>query len=155
MIRRELMILIGDADGADRAIQDYFARQKYNNIEIYCTAGECRNNVGDWRVCSVRAPHTRRDFAYFSAKDAAMADAADTALMLWDENSHGTIVNVARLVARAKPTVIYRTPAKTFHTMKTRADLSAFLSAADSIVRAKLEEYIRKHVAEFGQVEMF
>jgi hypothetical protein len=73
MIRRELMILIGDANGADKAIQTYFAEQRYPNVLVFCTAGHCRNNIVNWPVRSIDAPHRARDFAFFTAKDAAMA----------------------------------------------------------------------------------
>jgi hypothetical protein len=155
MIRRELTILVGDANGADKAVQMYFAEQKYGNVRVYCTGGECRNNVGRWPVRAVPAPHAARDFAYFTAKDAAMADDADVALMLWDGQSSGTIVNVARLIMRAKPTVIYSSPTKAFATLKTPEELIDFLSAADPVVRAKLDDYIHEHVAEFAQPQIF
>jgi hypothetical protein len=155
MIRRELTILVGDANGADKAVQSYFAEQKYADVTIYCTGGGCRNNVGGWPTRAVPAPHAARDFAFFTAKDAAMADDADVALMLWDGQSSGTIVNVARLVARGKPTVVYASPTKTFATLKTPEDLLDFLSAADPVLRAKLDEYIHEHVAEFAQHQIF
>jgi len=155
MIHRELTVLIGDANGADKAVQTYFAEQKYGNVTVYCTGGACRNNVGRWPVRAVPAPHAARDFAYFTAKDAAMADDADVALMLWDGQSSGTIVNVARLVTRAKPTVIYSAPTKAFATLKTPEELIDFLSAADPLVRAKLDDYIHEHVAEFAQPQIF
>ena len=155
MIRRELTILVGDANGADKAVQSYLAEQKYGSVTIYCTAGDCRNNIGGWPVRAVPAPHAARDFAFFTAKDAAMADDADVALMLWDGQSSGTIVNVARLVSRNKPTVIYVSPTKTFATLKTPRELFEFLSTADPVVRAKLDDYIHEHVAEFVQPQIF
>ena len=155
MIRRELAILVGDANGADKAVQAWFAEKKYDNVTVYCTGGECRNNVGRWPIRAVAAPHKARDFAFFTAKDAAMADDADFALMLWDGQSSGTIVNVARLVSRAKPTVIYSSPTKTFATLKTSEELIDFLSETDPAVRAKLDNYIHEHVAEFAQPHFF
>lgn len=155
MIRRELTILVGDANGADKAIQTYFAEQHYANVLVFCTAGDCRNNVGHWPIRAVDAPHRVRDFAFFTAKDAAMADEADVGLALWDGQSSGTIVNVARLVARAKPAVVYVAPLKTFATMKTPDDLVGFLSSANTDVRDRVEEYIHDHVAEFAQPQMF
>jgi len=155
MIRRELTILVGDANGADKAVQAYFAEKGYANVTVYCTGGDCRNNVARWPIRAVPAPHASRDFAYFTAKDAAMADDADVALMLWDGQSSGTIVNVARLVSRSKPTVIYSAPTKTFATLKTPEELIEFLSAADPGVRAKLDDYIHEHVAEFAQPQIF
>jgi hypothetical protein len=155
MIRRELTILVGDANGADKAIQTYFAQQRYANVLVFCTAGDCRNNVGNWPVRSIDAPHRARDFAFFTAKDAAMAEEADVALALWDGQSTGTLVNVARLVARSKTAVVYVAPTRTFSTLKTPDDLVTLLSSADDNVRSRAEEYIHDHVAEFAQPQMF
>ena len=155
MLRRELTILVGDANGADKALQTYFAEHHYSNVVVFCTAGDCRNNVGGWPVREVEAPHRARDFAFFTAKDAAMADEADVGLALWDGQSSGTIVNVARLVARSKPAVVYVAPVKTFSTLKTPDDLADFLSSAATDVRERVEGYIHDHVAEFAQPQMF
>lgn len=155
MIRRELTILVGDANGADKAMQTYFAEQRYPNVLVFCTAGDCRNNVGNWTVRAVEAPHRARDFAFFTAKDAAMAEEADVGLALWDGESSGTIVNVARLVARSKPAVVYVAPKKTFSTLKTPDDLVELLSSADTGVRARIEGSIHDHVAELVQPGMF
>jgi hypothetical protein len=155
MIKRELQILVGDANGADRAVQAHFAERSYRNVTVFCTAGYCRNNVGDWPIRAIPAPHRVRDFAFFTAKDAAMADEADVGLMIWDERSAGTMVNVARLVARGKTAIVYRSPSKAFFTAKTPEDLAALLSAADPSVRAKVEESIGEHVSELAQPQMF
>ena len=155
MIRRELMILVGDANGADKAIQTYFAQQQYPNVLVFCTAGDCRNNVGAWPVRAVDAPHRVRDFAFFTAKDCAMAEEADVGLALWDGESTGTVVNVARLVARGKPAVVYLAPEKAFVTLKTPDDLASLLATVDDDVRMRAEEYIHDHVAELAQPQMF
>jgi hypothetical protein len=155
MIRRELTILVGDANGADKAIQTHFAENHYSNVLVFCTAGDCRNNVGRWPVKAIEAPHRARDFAFFTAKDAAMADEADVGLALWDGESTGTVVNVARLVARGKPVVVYVAPEKTFATLKTPDDLAILLASADAGVRIRAEEFIHEHVAEFAQPQMF
>jgi hypothetical protein len=155
MIQRELAILVGDANGADKAIQTHFAERSYKNVRVFCTAGDCRNNVGAWPVRAVPAPHRVRDFAFFTAKDAAMADEADVGLMLWDGQSTGTMVNVARLIARGKITVVYLSPAAKFFTVKTAEDFDAILLATTPKVRAKIEESIGEHVTEFAQPQMF
>jgi hypothetical protein len=155
MIRRELTILVGDANGADKTLQTYFAERQYANVLVYCTAGDCRNNVGRWPTRAVDAPHRTRDFAFFTAKDAAMAEDANVGLALWDGQSTGTLVNVARLVARSKPAVLYVAPTKTFSTLKTPDDLATLLSSVDADVRSRAEEYIHNHVAEFAQPQMF
>jgi len=48
--------------------------------------------------------------------------------MLWDGESHGTLMNVLRLNASGKPTVVYVQPRKSVVDIRTSADLMAFLA---------------------------
>ena len=155
IIAKHLDVLVGDANGADKAIQSFFSEQHYSNVVVYCTAGECRNNLGKWRVATVRAPHRTRDFEFFTAKDAAMAGEADFGLMLWDGNSVGTLVNVARMVARRKPVVLFSSMTRSFKTLKSPEALAGVLSGCPTDVRRSLHAYIAEHVPELAQPSMF
>lgn len=143
MVERELDILIGDANGADKAVQTYLGERQYPNVVVFCTGGQCCNNVGDWPVTSVPAPHHTRDFHFLTAKDAAMAPEADVGLMLWDGQSAGTIVNVTRMVAASKPVVVYVSSKKDFSTVRSHSDLEALLSLCTPNVRKRIDEYVR------------
>jgi hypothetical protein len=155
MIEQNLRILVGDANGADKAVQTYLSSRHYPNVAIFCTAGECRNNLGRWPIVAVPPPHRYRDFLFFTAKDSAMAREADVGLMLWDGKSSGTIVNVARMVAAAKPVVVYVSPRKSFLTVKSRQDMEALVSLSSSEARKRIEEYILEYVGEFTQSRLF
>jgi len=124
IIGKGLTVIVGDANGADRAIQSYLASKNYDKVEVFCMAGGCRNNVGNWltRVITVR-PESRRDFAYYSTKDRAMGEEADYALMLWDGKSRGTLTNIRDLVRQEKPVVVYLAPSKTFVTLRDSGEL--------------------------------
>jgi len=155
IIERSLHVLVGDANGADKAVQAYLSERLYPNVVVFCTAGHCRNNLGGWPVTSITAPHRVRDFQFFTAKDSAMAHEADVGLMLWDGQSSGTIVNVARMVATEKPVVVYVSPTKTFTTVKSRSDLEVLLSLCPSNVRKRIDDYILEHAGELAQSRMF
>ena len=45
MIDQDFAILVGDANGADKAVQRYLANRRYNHVVVYCMAKHCRNNV--------------------------------------------------------------------------------------------------------------
>ena len=75
LIRRGCTILIEDAEGADRAVQSYFANQHYAKVVVYCME-HYRNNVGDWPIRKIDPPSQRRDFSYYSAKDAVRSETA-------------------------------------------------------------------------------
>ncbi|MGH9853618.1 MAG: addiction module antidote protein, partial [Blastocatellia bacterium] len=148
MVERELSILVGDASGADKAVQTYLSERQYPNVVVFCTGGECRNNVAEWPVTSVPQPHHTRDFQFFTAKDSAMAREADVGLMLWDGQSCGTIVNVARMVAANKPVVVYVPARKDFSTVRSHSDLESLLFRCTPNVRQHINEYILKYAGE-------
>ena len=155
IVARGLTVLVGDANGADKAVQAYLRDREYAAVTVFCTGGECRNNVGHWPVRVVTPPHRNRDFEYYTAKDAAMAHEADYGLMLWDGQSSGTVVNVARMVSAGKPVVIYLAPERRFVTSKSRRDLSEILQACGSEVQEKVSHYISEHAPEFAQAGLF
>lgn len=155
MILNKLEILVGDANGADKAVQAFFHDRGYRMVTVFCTGGACRNNLGSWKVEAVKPPHRTRDFEFFTAKDAEMARRADFGLMLWDGQSSGTLVNVARLVSASKPAVLYVSPQRRFLTLKTREDLRRILDDADPDVRSRVTGYISEHAPEFMQPSIF
>lgn len=155
IIEKQLAVLVGDANGADRAVQEFFREHHYPNVVVFCTGGQCRNNLGQWPIRLISAPHHTHDFEYFSAKDAAMAREADFGLMLWDGTSAGTLVNVARLVAFRRPVVVYISPQRRFLTLKSHEDLALLLASCPPPVRSRLAEYITKYAPEFAQPSMF
>lgn len=84
IVDRELEILIGDANGADRAVQAQLAAWKYPRVSVYFVGPKPRNNVGCWPLLHVETPKGLKGFDFFSAKDKRMAREADCGLMLWD-----------------------------------------------------------------------
>jgi hypothetical protein len=155
IVEGQLRVCVGDANGADKSIQEYLSERQYPHVVVFCTADQCRNNIGQWPVRSIEPPHNTRDFAFFSAKDAAMACEADFGFMLWDGESPGTIVNVARMVSASKPVVLYISPRRLFVTLKERADLEKLLRSSSPEVAAKVRKYISEHAREFAQPTIF
>lgn len=121
-------ILIGDANGADRAVQQYLSDCRYQKVTVFCTAGKCRNNVGDWQAVAVTPPAgIRGGFEFYAVKDREMAAQATHGLMLWDGASRGTFTNIQNLVHDRKPVVVYLSPEKTFVTVRTSRDVDTLL----------------------------
>jgi adenine-specific DNA-methyltransferase len=80
MIEKGFTILVGDANGADKAVQRCLADKDYRNVIVHCMTANCRNNVGDWPTQEIAAPQGARGFAYYSIKDQAMVDAVEYGL---------------------------------------------------------------------------
>jgi len=132
MIEKGFRILVGDANGADKAVQRYFADKAYPNVLVHCMKNHCRNNVGNWPTHEVAAPRGAKGFDYYSIKDRAMAEAAEYGLMLWDGKSKGTVNNVVNLSRDHKPVAVYIAPMKQFRTIKTFDDIKGLLAQGDS-----------------------
>lgn len=131
MIDKGFQILVGDANGADKAVQRYLVTKAYANVVVHCMAKHCRNNLGNWPTRQIVAPRGARGFEYYSVKDRAMADAAEYGLMLWDGKSKGTINNVVNLCRGHKPVVVYVAPTKSFKTVRAFGDLQEILAKGD------------------------
>lgn len=129
-IKRGCTILIGDANGADKAVQQYFAESHYPNVVVFCME-ECRNNIGNWPTRSIEPPSERRDFTYYAAKDIVMSKEAQCGVMLWDAKSKGTLQNMLNLIGAGKRTLVYFAPTKEFHVLATEQDLQALLARCD------------------------
>jgi hypothetical protein len=124
-------ILVGDANGADKAVQGYLAKRSYSHVIVFCMAKNCRNNVGGWPTQDLTAPPGARGFAFYAVKDNAMAKDATHGLMLWDGDSKGTLNNIVSLVTLQKPVVVFFGPAKTFINIRTRQDVIDLLEKCD------------------------
>jgi adenine-specific DNA-methyltransferase len=67
-------VLIGDANGADRIVQQYLADHQYRAVTVYCTGSRCRNNVGQWTTNAIAPPASvRGGFDFYAARDRKMA----------------------------------------------------------------------------------
>jgi hypothetical protein len=130
LINRRCSILIGDANGADKAVQQYFAKREYANITVFCME-ECRNNVGHWPTRHVEPPTERKDFSYYAAKDLAMCREAKCGVMFWDGKSKGTLQNVLNLIGAGKKTLVYFTPTRDFHVLANQQDLQSLLARCE------------------------
>ncbi|GAB5377842.1 MAG: hypothetical protein AcusKO_43040 [Acuticoccus sp.] len=124
MIAQGFQIILGDANGIDKAMQNYFAKRKYQSVTIYCSGRLCRNNTGQWDVRHVDVPPGLKGREFYSHKDRRMATEADYGLIVWDGKSAGSLANARELVRNGKSAVIYRSQWRDFVPVKNQADLS-------------------------------
>jgi hypothetical protein len=126
LIRRECTILIGDANGADKAVQHYLAERGHGRVVVFCME-KCRNNIGNWPTRNIEPPADNSGFSYYSAKDLVMAQDAKCGLLLWDGKSKGTLQNMFKLIGAGKRTLVYFAPTGEFHVLANETDLQGLL----------------------------
>ena len=88
-------ILIGDAQGVDKAVQEYLLEQNYQNVIVYFSGEKCRNNIGNWQTKQCPNPDNLTGRKLYQLKDKAMAEDCDCGLMFWDGKSNGTKYNMS------------------------------------------------------------
>ena len=143
LVERDLAVVVGDADGADSAIQSCLRDLGATRVTVYCSGRAPRNNIGDWPVEQVfpsAAPGTR---AFFTAKDVEMAEVANYGLMIWDSRSTGTLSNVIELLARHRTSVVFVNKAKTFMTVGDVCALERLVAVMSDSARLKAETKMR------------
>lgn len=140
IIERGFPVLVGDANGADKAVQMYLHSKCYKAVEVFCSEGLCRNNVGAWQTRNVPAETRERNAQFYSAKDKVMAQEATIGLMVWDGKSVGTLLNVLRLLNLHKKVLMYIAPLKRFREFRQASEWDDFIATCDSSVRRKVEQ---------------
>jgi len=139
IIDKRIPVIVGDANGVDKAVQDYLYDKKYDFVQVFCSGHSCRNNSGGWPLRLIAVSHKKKDFSFFAAKDRAMADEASIGLMIWDKKSIGTIINVLRMIANRKKVVLYLAPDHVFLDLKSYEDLQALIARCPSRLREKIK----------------
>jgi len=130
IMRRQLSVLVGDANGADKAVQAYLAKCAYRNVTVY-SMEVSRNNLGGWPIKRhFGAPTAKHDRHYYGIKDLAMAKNATWGFMLWDGESKGTLTNVVNLLNTRKKTLLYLGPQRSFFNVCTFEDLYGVLNVS-------------------------
>ncbi len=151
IIERGFPILIGDANGADKAIQQYLHGKHYQSVEVFCSGGICRNNIGNWQTRSIPVDTRNRDAQFYSAKDRVMAQEATVGLMMWDGKSVGTLLNLFRLLNLKKKAVIYTVPEKQFLEFRNWVQWKKFLESQDIGLRYKIEQRTKLETTQESQ----
>lgn len=142
IVSQDFNVIVGDADGVDTSIQQFLLEQNYSHVTVFCTGDMPRNNVGNWDVRHVKTYHKPGSRAFFTAKDLAMADAADSGLMIWDTKSTGTLSNVIELLSRRKFSWAFIDKLKTFHAVKNVDALEGLLDHMPPPARLKADTKI-------------
>jgi hypothetical protein len=119
VLARGFHILVGDANGADKAVQQYLHARHYPHVLVFCMKSACRNNVGSWPT----------------GKSSPMRDG----LMLWDGASRGTLTNIVDLVRQGKPVLVLIPSRKASFTLRKSRDLEHMLGDSSEAKRIDRE----------------
>jgi len=147
IVDRRYSILMGDANGVDKAVQRYLSSKNYDLVEIFCAGEVCRNNVGDWHTHKIEPNMPRKGFSFYAAKDRAMADEATAGFMLWDRESVGTLMNVFRLVRQNKRVILFIAPTRRVLDLKDYEDWTRLIETCAGDLRDRIDREVLAEVS--------
>lgn len=107
IITQGFRVVVGDADGVDRAFQQFLYAESYLPVTIFCAGEDCRNNVGSWPEKHVSVPANVRGRAFYTVKDKALAQEADYGFVVWDGTSKGSLANIEEVKRLGKKSLVF------------------------------------------------
>ena len=142
IVNSNYFVLIGDANGADKSVQQFLTDINYKNVLIHCSGTTCRNNVGNWDIEKIEVSSKLNGIKYYMVKDKKMAEEAEYGFMLWDGKSAGTLNNILNLLKGNKRTLVYYSPLKEFFTISSLEDIDSLISKCDQSFIDKIKKKI-------------
>lgn len=110
MIEDRAEIIVGDAPGIDRQVQNYLNDKGYMDVSVYGPGEKLRYIANDsWRQRPIPAPeYEEYSKEWLAKKDIAMEKASTEGLaVILDEGAKATRKNVERLIANNKSVSVY------------------------------------------------
>lgn len=123
LIESGCQVIIGDAAGIDKAVQQFLNDQEFQQVKIYASNGNVRNNIGAWPVTKVPVADGTTGFDFYACKDRQMAQDANIGFMIWNGKSRGTFENIVNLAAQKKLCLVYFAPHKRFLVIRNTSDV--------------------------------
>lgn len=142
IVNQNFTVFVGDANGIDKQIQDFFHSMNYNKVKVFASNGKARNNIGQWEIEKVKVAPNVKGFEFYAAKDLEMASQADCGFMIWNGKSKGTLNNMFNLVKLNKKVLVYMIPAKQFYTVHSIHDIEKLKTRKNQVTKNKSDNQV-------------
>ena len=119
-LERGEYIIVGDAHGCDLAFQTYLHSKGYPNVTVYCSGEKCRFNIGGWPEKHIDIPNGVEGYEFYKAKDHAMINDCDAAMLVWNRKSFATRMYIYHLKELGKPVFAFNEETDCFKISRRR-----------------------------------
>ena len=161
--KRNYTILIGDAKGIDKNIQDMLKADNYKNVEVY-HVGPSPRNLSDREWIDRRIPVDTENEKFFKngkytreaqmIKDKAMSNDADFGLVIWQDTSKnrfgnisvskGSLNNIYNLLVQDKYVGLFYIPNPEKGIMKFKSVVEFEKQVIENLVQKETKDYYYK-----------
>jgi hypothetical protein len=143
VITQNFEVVVGDANGADKAVQQFLLDENYLHVTVFCSGNACRNNIGNWRISKIEVDPKLKGRDFYTKKDKEMAEVADYGFVLWDGKSPGSYGNIMELLKRNKKALVYFSPESSFLTVSKLDDANGLLRKCDTVSQDEIRKKIK------------
>jgi hypothetical protein len=113
IIENNLMVLVGDANGVDSLIQEYFSKKGYFNVIVYTIFNSPRNLLSPYfKIKNIKTSLKGRKAQ--EKKDELMTFESDYSFVIWNGKSKGSFNNILRAIENNKLLKVYYEKEKRF-----------------------------------------
>ena len=102
IIALNLQVLVGDAYGVDKLVQEYFYNQNYYNVTIYTIFDIPRNLVSNKFLIKKINTNGLKGRKAQEKKDETMTFESNYSFVIWDGKSKGSFNNILRALEQEK-----------------------------------------------------
>lgn len=155
IMRQDLEIIVGDANGVDKQVQQFCFDNNYSFVKVFASNGKARNNIGEWEVVNVEVDSSKKGFDFYAAKDLEMVKVADYGFMIWNGKSRGTLNNIYNLIEYDKRTLVYLTKTKEFYTIKSANDIKILKKNPELLNQNPKNENKNNLDTDYKQITLF
>lgn len=152
-------VLVGDADGVDLMIQNYYKRLNYKKVTVYSIYTNPRNIVADFNKKHIIPKcDSNKERELQKEKDSAMTLDSSYSFIIWDGRSNGSYNNILRAIEHQKKIKLYLNDENRYlESEKINAkEIQYIYRKNNGYSAAEIVEYLKNEGEEFfSQTKMF
>lgn len=152
IINNDMEILVGDADGIDKMVQNYCKRVNYSNVTVYSIYSPPRYVASKFKTkCIVPKIESKKERELQKEKDEAMTLDSDYSFIIWDGKSKGSYSNIIRAIENSKKLKVFLIEIDDFLQQNkiSISGIEQIFRKNNGYSAAEVVEYLKNHGEDF------
>lgn len=160
IMAKNMWVLVGDAQGIDILIQNFFEEKNYYNIIVYSIYQNPRNlRSQKFQIQTIDVPDdVKKERERQHYKDKQMSEDSDYSLVIWDGESKGSFSNIIRALELNKKIVVYLSREQRFIAQDkcTIPEIEFIYRKYHGYTSSEIFEYLqRERIGNFDKIQDF
>ena len=153
IISSNFEILVGDAYGVDKLVQEYCLNKNYFRVTVYSILATPRNRISEYfNYKKIQVDVNIKNGAERQQqKDIAMTKDSDYSFVIWDEKSRGSYQNIVRAIKSNKKVKVYLMRHKKFLEKNkiTQKEIEYIFRERNGYTASEVIIYLRENVSGY------